>query len=52
MVNRHTSTPWLSIIKLAWIVLFTFSLYMLGMAMVQDHYSSGGQDHHNWHAIR
>lgn len=51
MVRRH-SIPWLSVIKVAWIVLFTFSLYMLGLAMVHEHYNRGGQDNHNWREIR
>jgi len=52
MEKRQSPTLWLGIIKFAWIVLFTISLYLLGTAMVQHHYNRGGQDNHNWHEIR
>jgi len=51
MVRRHTSIPWLSIIKFIWIVIFTCSLYLLGHAMVRQHYNRGGLDNHNWREI-
>jgi hypothetical protein len=48
MAHNHPTIPWSGILRFLWVAILAFSFYLLGAAMVHQHFNSGGLDYHQW----
>jgi hypothetical protein len=49
MATEESKPPWLGLVKLVWIVIFSLVVYFLGHAMVRHHFLRGSLDNNQWH---